>query len=175
MFRSVSQVQVPASGSPRSGDRHVSLCEVGCPATPGRTFCTSSSPALAGRGTALHARSALAAPLPGRRARAVPNHGPSRDVVGVPRDSARGILVRSQRHRPHRAPQPRCAQLAADPGPILRAVPSPGVEAGRGRRRAVPGLTHPARSMRQRGRRGWAGTDQGGTKIVATPYPSQTA
>ena len=135
-----------------------------CRSTLRRTFCTSSSrPWRAGRSPP--ARSALAAPLPGRRARAAqsPRTSTTRPKItgpeGAPRadrasSSSTSVVNRTDRINP-------AARLATDPGPHSAAQGHHEIEEGRGRRRDVPGLTRPARSTMQRGRRGTGRCDQG--------------
>jgi len=94
-------------------------------------------------------------------------HGPARPGRAVPTDqqetteghpsqgsaTREGFLVLAQRHRPHRPHQPRCAPRHR-PRPRRPQQMSPRDRRGRGRRRGVPGLTRPARPMKQPGRRG---------------------
>jgi len=122
---------------------------------PGRTFCTSSSPALAGRGAALYARSAL--PLRSRPARPGSTRTTSRaETTKAYRPGARSILVRSQCHRPRRAHQPRYAQLDVDPGPALNAsLPDPISGPGpppSSSRVDPPGTVHEAARTTRKGR-----------------------
>ena len=99
-------------------------------------------------------------------------HGPARPGCAEPTDQQRrpkitrakgsvtqeGFLVLAQRHRPHRPHQPRCAPRHR-PRPRRPQQMSLRDRRGRGRRRGVPGLTRPARSMRQPGRRGRGRSD----------------
>jgi len=129
---------------------------------PRRTFCTSSSrPWRTGRSPP--ARSALAAPLTGRRARAAqPTDQQRRPKIKrtKKRHVGEGVLVVAKRCKttptastPLRASTPTPAQLFEADVTTRSKGAGAGVE--------VPGLTRPARSTVRPGRRGRGRSDQG--------------
>ena len=139
----------------------------------GEDFPYGFKPARSGRGAALPAprpcRSATGRARPGRAgttdrgAEERSTHDGEQDQGNA--TTGAGFLVRAERHRPCRPPQPRFAHLATGPGRRPEAE-SLSHRRGRGRRRAVSGLPRPSRSMRRPGRRGRGQSDQAMVQVA---------